>query len=247
MGLQEVLEEVESLSAIFCRDGEFVLHSDTRCLQDEGNFSIEFSITVAIEEGHGIQEGCAAREEINHRPTEVVFTANVDENYPGRLEGFSLKSTGIDKRNLDALKGELHNYIEEILFNGEEISMMNIVNWIRENVRANYTPVIDAALHKNTEVDAKQRCVLLKLDHMRNKQKYTKLITGWMNELNMCGRVMFYKKLIWIIICGKADDAKEYMKRHKTRNVDVDSNGRPCKERMMNVILEKDVEICYEL
>ena len=33
---------------------------------------------------------------------------------------------------------------------------------------------------------------------------------------------------------GTEGSIKEYLKRHRTCNVDVDTSGRPCKERMMN-------------
>ncbi|KAL9951934.1 hypothetical protein ACROYT_G044690 [Oculina patagonica] len=38
---------------------------------------------------------------------------------------------------------------------------------------------------------------------------------------------------------GETDNVREYLRRHKTCNVDVDSSGKPCKERMINVLVQE--------
>ena len=43
------------------------------------------------------------------------------------------------------------------------------------------------------------------------------------------------------------EDSKNFLKNLKTHSVDVDSNGKPCKERLVNVVCTLNSENdCYE-
>lgn len=87
------------------------------------------------------------------------------------------------------------------------------------------------------------RRVLLHLDHMRQPGPYTATITAWAAQLHLRGWLLFAgcstpRPLILILLCGDAACISEYLKRHRTEIVDVDSTGRPCKERMLSVLLD---------
>ena len=249
MGLNEVLEEIEILRSIFCQNGEFDLHSDLECIKEENEqFSITYSVNIEgqASQFHGEQAAVGGDDE-PRRPDDqwsLVLTVTVNEKYPRELECFSLNSTILTKKIIEELKEELHRFITENLVNGdEEVFMMRVVDWIKENVNDAHVAsgMEGSAFSKGKEEEIKYKSVVIKLDHMRSKQKYTKLIMGWMVELALHGRVIFYKRMIWIIISGRICDVKEYIKRHKTCNVDVDSSGQPCKERMMNIVDDIDV------
>ena len=79
---------------------------------------------------------------------------------------------------------------------------------------------------------------LLHLDHMRSKSSYCKLIKKWAVELSLVGRLIFCQRLILILLQGDSKNVKEYIVRNRTTNVDVDSRGRSCKERMLSVLCE---------
>ena len=64
-------------------------------------------------------------------------------------------------------------------------------------------------------------------------------MTRWTEELKLSGRVLFVGHLIFILLTGVAEDIKEYLRRHKSYNIDVDSSGKPCKERMMTVLAQE--------
>lgn len=91
--------------------------------------------------------------------------------------------------------------------------------------------------------------LLLKLDHMRNKSRYIRTIARWVDELKLSGRIFFAGYLIFLLLTGAAESVKEYLRRHKTCNVDVDSSGKPCKEKMMNILMhEQDlINLRYEI
>ncbi|GFS08470.1 RWD domain-containing protein 3 [Elysia marginata] len=88
---------------------------------------------------------------------------------------------------------------------------------------------------------------LLHLDHMRSKSSYTKLIKKWAYELSLVGRLIFCQRLILILLQGDSKDVKEYIVRNRTSNVDVDSRGRSCKERMLSVLCEVPTRLEQQL
>ncbi|GFR49064.1 hypothetical protein Agub_g11090, partial [Astrephomene gubernaculifera] len=80
--------------------------------------------------------------------------------------------------------------------------------------------------------------LLLKLDHMHSRALYVRTITAWARELRLTGRLIFQGNLILVLLEGEADAVRQYLVRHRTENVDVDSRGRKCKERMLQVIVQ---------
>ncbi|XP_005111987.1 uncharacterized protein LOC101856308 [Aplysia californica] len=83
---------------------------------------------------------------------------------------------------------------------------------------------------------------LFHLDHMRSRQNYVKLIKKWVDELALSGRLIFCHRFILILMQGEAQSIKEYLVRNRTTNVDVDSRGRSCKERMLTVLFDGPLE-----
>lgn len=81
---------------------------------------------------------------------------------------------------------------------------------------------------------------LLRLDHMRNKGAYTRTIKAWAKELGLTGRLVFQGLLILIVLEGESSDVAQYILRQRTQVVDLDSHGRKCRERMMDVLMQRD-------
>ncbi len=85
------------------------------------------------------------------------------------------------------------------------------------------------------------RCIaLLRLDHMRRPKPYTRLICQWALSLNISGFLLFCNHLIIIFLSAKhPQDIARYLQLHRTQTVDVDSQGRPCREKMLTVLLQQ--------
>ncbi|GIM07136.1 hypothetical protein Vretimale_11353 [Volvox reticuliferus] len=81
--------------------------------------------------------------------------------------------------------------------------------------------------------------LLLRLDHMHNRALYGRTIGSWVRELRLTGRLIFQGNLILILLEGDGLALREYLVRHRTESVDVDSRGRKCKERMMDVLVQQ--------
>ncbi len=113
---------------------------------------------------------------------------------------------------------------------------------------------------------ASSRQVLLHIDHMRREREYIEMIANWVEELGLCGKLIFCgpkgapKPLILLHLrqqgraggggggggrahtaASSADAISEYLRRHRTSTVDVDSKGRPCKEKMMSVLFDSAI------
>jgi hypothetical protein len=76
---------------------------------------------------------------------------------------------------------------------------------------------------------------LLRLDHMRDRARYGRTLADWAAELGLEGRLVFNEALIIVLVHGIDGAIREFLLRARTRPVDVDSKGRPCKEHMLRV------------
>ena len=88
------------------------------------------------------------------------------------------------------------------------------------------------------EVTASYFLSLTQFDHMRDTKGYIRTLERWIlreSELKF-GRLLFGRKIMLILIANFEDDLKSFQQKLKTHNVDVDSNGKPCKEKMSKVL-----------
>ena len=78
---------------------------------------------------------------------------------------------------------------------------------------------------------------IIHLDHMRDKRNYIKTIEKWSKELKITGNIIFHGKLkVFLILLGSEDSLKSFHQQLKTQNVDIDSRGRPCKEKLSKIL-----------
>ena len=87
-----------------------------------------------------------------------------------------------------------------------------------------------------TTTSARDWVVIVKLDHMRNRQKYLKHLKKWSNELCVGVSVFVLKEVRFaVILRGDRRDVDQFLVNWKTQCVDVDAKGKPCKEKLMTV------------
>ena len=239
MADQELVDEILALKSIFCNHGEFNL-STPSSLEDLQEFrgSISFKIAVKCtteQDSNGVD--AKSSEEKTLMITFVVeMTVTLHLSYPRTLPEISLSCAEMSRKSLSSLKDNLLEYATNLHSSSSEPMIMELTMWLQENAKTFFNkPALDSA---RNNITADNTILLLKLDHMRNKSRYIKTITNWVGELKLNGRI-FVGYMIFILLTGEADDVREYLRRHKTCNVDVDSSGKPCKERMMNVLIQE--------
>ncbi|KAL5486978.1 hypothetical protein EMCRGX_G019526 [Ephydatia muelleri] len=75
------------------------------------------------------------------------------------------------------------------------------------------------------------------LDHIRSETKYFKTLKSWSRELSIRVRVISAGiHFIYVILAGCSDNLHELLRRWRTSLIDVDTSGRPCKERLMSIL-----------
>lgn len=241
MTAREVLDEILALKSIFCNPGEFYLISPSslEALESStGPISFKIAVKCTAEQESNDASKSLEKTEKNTLCCVVEMTVVLPLNYPQTLPELSLSCTEISKKGLSSLRNKLIEYTRNLHSLSSEPMIMEIAMWLQENASLFFDkPALNSARNDTSWDDS---ILLLRLDHMRNKNRYIKTITRWIDELNLNGRLFLASYLILILLTGETGNVREYLRRHKTCNVDVDSSGKPCKERMINVlVLEK--------
>ena len=87
---------------------------------------------------------------------------------------------------------------------------------------------------------AQQSICIVRIDHMRNEPKYFKTLRSWAGELETSGRVINAgRRAIYIILVGSNSKLSEFLRRWRTQSVDVDSQGKPCKEKLISILCQQ--------
>ena len=87
---------------------------------------------------------------------------------------------------------------------------------------------------------AHTNCVcVVSLDHMHNATLYKKNLSSWSVGLETCTMVEAGRHCLLVVLTGPSREIESFLQTWKTQNVDVDSRGRPCKERMMTIVCKE--------
>jgi hypothetical protein len=121
--------------------------------------------------------------------------------------------------------------MEAELLKGDPM-ILSLVSWLTEQVTKLEAEISNSPNEQN-EAEEVTQTVIINLDHVRSHPIYTKTLKQWCRELSLRGLLIWHNNFIWLFMSGTEGSIREYLKRHRTCNVDVDSSGRPCKERRM--------------
>lgn len=86
---------------------------------------------------------------------------------------------------------------------------VQLISWLND-----HWPIVlanESAASLETAAASECRTVLLHLDHMRNRASYVKTLVGWTKELNLVGRLVFYERLIVVLLQGVDRDLRVRM------------------------------------
>lgn len=90
---------------------------------------------------------------------------------------------------------------------------------------------------------SEDNCVLVvSIDHMREHSAYKRHLSNWVGDLSIDESILLrpkgLHKHLTIFLRGASSALKQFMKYLRTVSVDVDTQGRACKERMSTVVME---------
>nr|XP_053637037.1 RWD domain-containing protein 3-like [Cherax quadricarinatus] len=211
--MDKIYEEIEAIEAIYCGENEF-------CLFSRGTSSVEFSVTISP----------VARPDLK---ITMVFNLSAS-SYPSEPPPFSVQCSALTRTECDNVKTSLKSIAE--LCRGAPM-VLDLLTSLQEREDIGRTPPTNNATVEKEIYEGHTTCVL-HLDHMRNKTKYLKTIKSWCEDLDLFGQIIFYLRWIFIILQGTEENIKMYLQRNRTQFVDVDSSGKPCKERMLSVLYQ---------
>ncbi|XP_046635320.1 RWD domain-containing protein 3-like isoform X1 [Daphnia pulicaria] len=211
MNNQDIADEIEALSAILCAASEFEVKS-----------SDENEVILVIQP-----------QQINSNV--ISLTVVLDpKSYPSSSPQLSVQSPRLSRaelQNLDTLIKQQASKLQG------EVTILSLVEWLVEYCLRYEEEMICRATNPVIERDIdNDYTVVAQLDHIRSKTIYLKTLNQWFRELDLHGVLISYRKWIFLLVSGKKDSLQLYLKRHRTQNVDVDSGGRPCRERMLTVL-----------
>ena len=85
--------------------------------------------------------------------------------------------------------------------------------------------------------------VVATLDHMRKVVNYLKILEKWTEELEVAVLIVMSKSHDLVVLMeGETENVTRYLSLWKTSNIDVDSKGRSCKERMLQIVSRNTIE-----
>jgi len=214
-------EEIEALQAIFCEEGELTILSDI----ENGLFARSETVDMSVDVS--IKRSCATIPETR----KIRMTVILSNHYPHVIPKISLSSAQFQNKEVAQFRDDLLAYAESL---PPGPMILDLIFWLQEHV----VRVLEEKEEKTAPSEAINELVVIKVDHMRNRTQYLSTLTSWTQDLDLKTAVIFLHKLILVVSEGLSENMKEFLRRFKTSNIDVDSSGRPCKERMMSFIVQ---------
>ncbi|KAL8604683.1 hypothetical protein ACOMHN_017642 [Nucella lapillus] len=226
-------DELEVIQAIFCQPGELrVTHGD------DGSNQVDVRLKPAAPDHEGNDEQPLS--------LDAELGLFLPSAYPSQPPDVSVRSDTLSRKDITRLRMVLIENVSQsidqpmlldlITLASEEL--VKIVEEQKKDLPRTSVNSDDLKNFHSQSVPSESRLALLHLDHMRAKTQYVKLIKKWAADLSLNGCLVFCQRLILIVLQGPSFAIKEYTVRQRTGIVDVDSKGRPCKERMLSVLYD---------
>jgi hypothetical protein len=106
---------------------------------------------------------------------------------------------------------------------------------------------LDMDCIQSTSQEVKQCVCVVSVDHMHNRKLYLKHLNSWCGGLEACTVITSELHYILVVLVGRSIEVEKFLQSWKTQNVDVDSRGRPCKERMMTVLCKEELHLSTDM
>ncbi|KAK3704468.1 hypothetical protein QZH41_013343, partial [Actinostola sp. cb2023] len=215
-----VQDELEVLKAIFCGEGEFIIHSNV----EDGLFveseTLDFTIDLEIKRSSST----------NPEARKIKMVVSLPKEYPDVIPKISLSSTHFQNKEMAQFRDDLMAYAKTL---SPGPMILDLSLWLQENA----VHTLEEKEEK-TPSDVINELVVLKLDHMRNRTRYLNTLSSWTQDLDIQTVVFFLHKLIVLVCEGLTENVREFIRRFKSCNIDVDCSGKPCKEKMMSFVVQ---------
>ncbi|XP_061192583.1 RWD domain-containing protein 3-like [Saccostrea echinata] len=232
---EDLREELEVVQSIYCRQGECIINDTLGSpelevrLQGEGDVTLTVTVRMQFPSLYPRQLPTVSCQCEDRSLSRELMTSLTDLST--QIQGTPMIT------DLLARAQEMINHRVSV---EAQITDNNL-----DEIGSHQTPAPSEA-HGGGSVKKDQGegtvTAVLLLDHMRSKTRYIQTIQKWVTSLSIQGCLVFTGKLIFLVLQGHSANIKEYIKLQRSSNVDVDSRGKKCKERMMSVLYQGVVE-----
>jgi len=215
-------EELELIQSYFCKEDELdILTTGSECLiklqleteHDHKKYQTELQLCLRKKEDILL---------VPSNPSHISLNQLHGDISRKLLEQFKNHALAHEKLLLENQEYSLFNFL---IWISDEINVFSKSHWFNDNHQ-------ELEIHKNEEVYG----MILKLDHIRSSSRYYKFFKDASVQCDLHINLVRYGKSIYELVFGESVSLKDYIKLHRTSLVDVDSCGKPCKERMLQVI-----------
>ena len=91
--------------------------------------------------------------------------------------------------------------------------------------------------------DVEEELLIVKIDHMRSSGSYIRTLEAWSSQLGLVTLLITSgDRGIVLLSQGDKRQLTKLLLNWKTTNIDVDSRGKPCKERMIQILHRERIE-----
>ena len=182
--------------------------------------------------------------------TNLAITFELGLDYPNSVPNIAIHCTHAKLTRLksgqvlESLNVEAEFRIgEPMLLDLCQLTHDKILTILQEPTESNCV----ADIEKGTEVTF---VTIIEIDHMRNQAKYVKCLGQFARQIGLKLLVLHlnYKSKHWVILVhDNLEQSKQFLKNLKTQLIDVDSKGKPCKERLSSVIATEKFDTVIHL
>lgn len=164
------------------------------------------------------------------------LTFHLDGDYPGTPPVLSVSLDLLTRAQSERFVGELKSFVSSLPAGQQK--MLPTLEFAKELYQS-----IEIAERKETQIVEEDREVLVvKIDHMRRSCEYVRTLETWCGQLAVRGVLVISRdKGIIFIMEGDKLNTSNFIINWKTTSIDVDSRGKPCKERMIQILYRSPV------
>ena len=135
----------------------------------------------------------------------VDITFALKSAYPSCAPDIAMSCPSLARAQTASLKTDLDTYASTL--SGEPM-LLSLTMWVKEHLENFTVDRTKQRLTNRNDDTSTHRTVLLRLDHMRAKVRYTKTVCQWAEELGLTGRLICYERLIMILLQGSQNAVK---------------------------------------
>ena len=232
-------EEFLLLQSYFCKPGELYLDVEPEKL--DNMTEVDFIMTLAI----SIKKPCLTG---SIKMQVRVTSLNVEKCFEHmNCISFMVEEGNEVIRRINLLDFK-KNFLEEKdrQLANKELTFFSLLTWVpnavEEFIDTKFEQGKDTLKISKEPANNDNWGAVICLDHIRSTKRYYKFFEDCSKCLHLFMHLLQHDSLIYLIVLGTKSSVQEYLKFHRTSLVDVDSSGKPCKEKMLKVIEHRALE-----